>query len=171
MRERSVSDSQENYIHSGMNATFLLYPKFYPYISHLITCMPIPKGVAVFNKYVTNRLFLLFAGWIPPLAIVNHQGRSSGHSYRTPIMAFPTEDGFVLALTYGRRVDWVKNLIASRYGILEYIGKEFEIYNIRVTKYDEVKRMFPLLIRSFLSIISVDYCLIVENKNQVNLGR
>ena len=84
-------------------------------------------------------------------------------------MAFPTKDGFVIALTYGRRVDWVKNLIASRYGILEYIGKEFEVYNIRVTKYYEVKRMFPLLIRSFLSIISVDYCIIVENKNQINL--
>jgi len=63
--------------------------------------MPIPRGIAIFNKYVTNQLFLLFAGWIPPLAIVNHIGRNSGRNYRTPIMAFQYENGFVFALTYG----------------------------------------------------------------------
>jgi len=37
-------------------------------------------------------------------------------------MAFSTDVGFVFALTYGRDVDWVKNLIASDSGSLEYDG-------------------------------------------------
>lgn len=128
--------------------------------------MPITKRIAVFNKYVTNRLFLLFAGWMPPLAIVNHKGRNTGRRYRTPIMAFPTETGFVFALTYGRNVDWVKNLMASDCGSLEYKGAETSIYGIRFGKYDDVKDMFPFWIRLPLSIISVEHCIIVERNTQ-----
>jgi len=128
--------------------------------------MPIPKAVAVFNKYVTNRLILLFAGWIPPLAIVNHRGRKSGRRYRTPIMAFPSEDGFVFALTYGRNVDWVKNLMVHDSGILEYKDKEIEINNIRHIKYEDVKYVFPFWIRLPLSIISVEHCIIVETNTR-----
>jgi len=138
-------------------------PKSYSYIlQYSITSIPIPKGIAVFNKYATNRLFLLFAGGIPPFAIVNHQGRYSGNSYRTPIMAFPTKDGFVFALTYGRSVDWVKNLISSNKGALEYQGEVIEIHNIRHTSYNDVRKEFPFVIRFLLHIIKVEHCLIVD---------
>ena len=124
--------------------------------------MPIPKVIAVFNKYVTNRFFLLFARWIPPFAIVNHKGRISGRSYRTPILAFPTEAGFFFALTYGRDVDWVKNLIAYDSGTIEYNNEEIEIHKIRHISYYEVKDLFPIWIRILLSIISVEHCIVVE---------
>jgi deazaflavin-dependent oxidoreductase (nitroreductase family) len=124
--------------------------------------MPIPKVVAVFNKHVTNRLFLLFAGWIPPLAIVNHQGRNSGQSYGTPIMAIPYGEEFIFALTYGRNVDWAKNLMASDSGILEYNGEEFEIHKLRHISYEDMKDVFPIWIRLLLSIISVEHCIIAE---------
>jgi len=124
--------------------------------------MPIPKWIAVFNKYVTNQLFLLIAGRIPPFTIVNHQGRYTGNSYRTPIMVFPTNSGFVFALTYGRNVDWVKNLISASYGTLEYQGEDIKIFNIRHTSYDDVKKEFPFWIQFFLNIITVEHCLIVD---------
>ena len=72
--------------------------------------MPIPKSIATFNKFVTNKFFLLFAGWIPPFAIVHHQGRKSGVTHKTPVLSFKSEKGFDIALTYGKDVDWVKNL-------------------------------------------------------------
>ena len=81
--------------------------------------IPLDDYIAVINKHVTNRFFLLFAKWLPPFAIVNHLGRRSGRRYRTPILAFPTETGFVFVLTYGRDVDWVRNLMASDSGRLE----------------------------------------------------
>jgi len=127
--------------------------------------MPIPKLIAVINKHVTNRFFLLFARWLPPFAIVNHLGRRSGRRYRTPILAFPTETGFVFALTYGQDVDWVRNLMASDSGRLEYKGKEIPIHMIRFERYAEVSELFPYLVRLLLGLISIEDCLLVEVDN------
>ena len=33
--------------------------------------------------------------------------------YQTPVNVFATEDGYVLALTYGLDTDWVKNVLAA----------------------------------------------------------
>ena len=136
----------------------------------LIRSMPIPKIIATLNKYVTNSLFLLFARWLPPFAIVNHQGRKSGRRYRTPILAFPTDTGFVFALTYGRNVDWVRNLMASDGGTLEYKGDEVPIRRIRIVKYDDMTELFPYWIRSFLGLISVEDCVLAEVNTSDNLS-
>ncbi len=124
--------------------------------------MPIPKYIAVINKHVTNRFFLLFARWLPPFAIVNHLGRRSGRRYRTPILAFRTESGFVFALTYGLDVDWVRNLMASDSGRLEYKGDETPIHMIRFEKYDDVRELFPYLVQLPLGLIPVEDSLLVE---------
>lgn len=124
--------------------------------------MPIPKWIAVLNKHVTNRFFLLFAGWIRPFAIVHHRGRRTGSSYRTPILAFPTETGFAFALTYGRDVDWVKNLMSSDCGVLEYGKDEIPICKARIVKIDGVRDVFPFWVRIPLSIISIEDCVLVE---------
>lgn len=133
--------------------------------------MPILKGVAKFNKHFTNRFFLLFAGWLPPWAVVNHRGRSSGHGYRTPVIAFPTETGFVFALTYGRDVDWARNLVASGGGSLVYKGEEIPLCEVRLGKYADVRGMFPLWIRLSLWFISLEDCLLAEacNQNRVEM--
>jgi deazaflavin-dependent oxidoreductase (nitroreductase family) len=127
--------------------------------------MPFPKYIAVVNKHLTNRFFLLFAGWIPPFAIVEHRGRKSGNLYRTPILAFPTTEGFVFALTYGRGVDWVKNLFAYDFGILRYNGTKNPVQGFSFKPYDEMKEAFPFFVRFFLNKISVDDCLLSVKQN------
>jgi deazaflavin-dependent oxidoreductase (nitroreductase family) len=126
--------------------------------------MPFPKTLARFNKHVTNRFVLLFAGWIPPLATVIHHGRLTGRKYRTPILAFPTDPGFVFALTYGRDVDWVKNLFAAGDGIIEYGGSEFLLISFRFISFDEVNDVFPLPVRILFRLLSVEDCLLVEKE-------
>ncbi|MCW3992332.1 MAG: nitroreductase family deazaflavin-dependent oxidoreductase [Candidatus Bathyarchaeota archaeon] len=124
--------------------------------------MPFPKSLARFNKHVTNRFTLLLAGWVPPLAMVNHRGRSSGRGYRTPVLAFPDDGGFVFALTYGRDVDWVKNLRAHDSGSVEYGGSEIPLQTFRFIAFDEVKGVFPLPVRVFLRLLSVEDCVKAE---------
>jgi hypothetical protein len=47
------------------------------------------------NRAFTNPAMRTIAGRVPPLAIVQHLGRRSGQSYRTPVLAFPTDEGYV----------------------------------------------------------------------------
>lgn len=69
--------------------------------------VPHHKAIAKLNRYAVNPLARMFAGRIPPFAVVEHIGRRTGKNYRTPIMAFPTEKEMivVIALTYGSNTD------------------------------------------------------------------
>ena len=73
-----------------------------------------PDRIRTFNKYVTNRILRIFAyASRGPFALVRHVGRRSGKPYETVIMVWPLGASFVVALTYGPKVDWYQNLLAA----------------------------------------------------------
>ena len=117
--------------------------------------MPLPKALARFNRHVTNRVGRLVAGWLPPFAIVWHRGRKSGHEYRTPIWAFRTEDGYVVALTYGARSDWVRNVVAASGCRIQRAGRLMTMLDPRVVNGIEGMRLVPVLVRWPLGLIRV----------------
>ena len=45
--------------------------------------------------------------------LLRHVGRTSGAAYETPLGIERTEDGFVIAIVYGERTQWVKNVLAT----------------------------------------------------------
>jgi hypothetical protein len=47
------------------------------------------------NRAFTNPVMRTVAGAMAPLAIVEHLGRGSGRRYRTPVLAFPTDEGYL----------------------------------------------------------------------------
>ncbi len=61
--------------------------------------MPLPKGLARFNRVVTNRVVGPFAARLPGFAIVTHVGRRSGRQHSNPVNLFRTGDRYVIALT------------------------------------------------------------------------
>ena len=75
--------------------------------------MPLPKRLARFNRVVTNRITDPIARTLPGFGIVLHTGRRSGREYRTPVNAFRTPDGYLIALTYGPDSDWTRNVLAA----------------------------------------------------------
>lgn len=75
--------------------------------------MPLSRTVARLNRRYLNRIVGRIAGWAPSFAIVGHTGRRSGTTYRTPVNAFRTPDGYRIALTYGAGSDWVRNVRAA----------------------------------------------------------
>ena len=63
---------------------------------------------------VTRPLALKSAGKVgSKTAVLQHVGRRSGRTYRTPVVAAAHEDGFLVALPYGQRTDWLHNVLAS----------------------------------------------------------
>ena len=43
-------------------------------------------------------------------SVVRHVGRRSGRTYETPVIAVQHDDSFLIALPYGKRTDWLKNV-------------------------------------------------------------
>lgn len=75
--------------------------------------MILPRGLARFNKHVTNRIQGLWAPWLPPWAVIVHKGRTSGRPYRTPVLAFRTNTHLAVILFYGKDTDWVRNVLSA----------------------------------------------------------
>lgn len=62
-----------------------------------------------------------------PFALLRHVGRRSGKVYEIPIMVWPVKDGFVIALTYGSQVDWLRNLQAAGQGSLMWHKRRYAL--------------------------------------------
>ncbi|HXC82587.1 MAG TPA: nitroreductase family deazaflavin-dependent oxidoreductase [Trebonia sp.] len=116
--------------------------------------MPIPKRVARWNKVGLNRVVQHVAPWLPGLALVVHHGRRSGRTYRTPVNVFGTEDGFIMALTYGPDTDWVKNVQAAGGCELRTRGRVVHVAEPRVYR-DETRRGIRPVERQVLRLIGV----------------
>jgi deazaflavin-dependent oxidoreductase (nitroreductase family) len=85
--------------------------------------VPIPLAVGRWNRVGFNRLSTPVARHLPGFAVVHHHGRRSGRAYRTPVNVFPVSGGFVIALAYGPRTDWVRNVVAAGGCTLETRGR------------------------------------------------
>ena len=94
--------------------------------------MQLPQWLARFNRYVTNPVQRLWAGWAPGFGILEHVGRKSGNPYRTPLNVFPTNDGVAVLLTYGPNRDWLKNITATGGGHMRRYGKTIELVDPQV---------------------------------------
>ena len=114
--------------------------------------MPAPRSVARFARRFTNPLFLRVAGRLPGFAIVNHVGRRSGRAYRTPVNAFRTEGGYIIALTYGPESDWVKNVLAAGWCKLLTMGRRVRLSDPRIET-DQSKGWAPLPVRLVLTLV------------------
>ncbi len=114
------------------------------------------------NKRITNPVMRRFRR-IPPMAIVVHRGRVSGREYRTPVFAFPTGEGLVIALTYGHDVDWLKNVQAAGSCSIVRRGRAIELTNPRVVGWTAGSKYMPLLVRvSLLGLQARDFLLLDE---------
>jgi deazaflavin-dependent oxidoreductase (nitroreductase family) len=87
---------------------------------------------AEFNRRVTNPLVRPISGWVPAWSIVEHVGRRSGKTYRTPVSMFRTTEGVAVLLPYGTDTDWVKNLQAANGGQVKLGGKIFRVSQPRI---------------------------------------
>ena len=95
--------------------------------------MPMPLWWGHINKRVFNPIALRGEKY----AVMTHVGRSSGATYRTPMDAHPTGDGYVFVLVYGSRSDWVRNVLASGSASLRVDGQDVLLTSPRLVDEEE----------------------------------
>jgi deazaflavin-dependent oxidoreductase (nitroreductase family) len=102
------------------------------------------------NRVFTNPLLGTVAWLVPPLAIVHHVGRKTGRRYRSPVVAIRTSDGYVIPMTYGRDVDWARNVVRAGGCELEQLGRRHKLRKPRIVGLPAAEPKLPAVLRPFL---------------------
>lgn len=101
--------------------------------------MPMPRWWGQVNKRVFNPGEIR-RGVRP---VLTHVGRSSGNVYRTPLAAYPVEDGYIFILVYGSGSDWVKNVLAAGTASLRIGGDEIDLTTPRLVTEETAWELLP----------------------------
>jgi deazaflavin-dependent oxidoreductase (nitroreductase family) len=119
--------------------------------------------VRVFNKRVTNKVLIHISRKnFGHFAILSHVGRKSGKYYRIPIIAEPVPGGFVIALTYGLKVDWYENVMAKGGCSLYWKHKNYPLINPELVDPEVGLLAFPEIIQKALRKNGIRYFLKLE---------
>jgi deazaflavin-dependent oxidoreductase (nitroreductase family) len=127
------------------------------------------KAARRFHHSVGNRLQMRSAGKLSTLAsVIRHQGRRTGRTYETPVWAMPTEDGFVIAIVYGSRSDWLKNVMTKGAATIINKGATYAVDQPEIVPMETARRYFPAALQRTHRLVRVDQCLRVRRVKIAN---
>jgi deazaflavin-dependent oxidoreductase (nitroreductase family) len=116
----------------------------------------LPARLARFNRRLFNPVVRTFAGRRgSPVAVVVHSGRRSARRYRTPVLAYRLDDGYLIALFYGAGSDWARNVLAVGSCTLERGGRQVQLTDPRMLDVGEGMALVPALMRPALRLLRV----------------
>ena len=95
-------------------------------------------------------------------SVVRHVGRKSGRAYATPVDAVATEDGFVIALPYGNRSNWVRNVVASGTATIVDDGRAYPVDHPELVPLETMASRFSPADQRSLRLFRVEQCLRVR---------
>jgi deazaflavin-dependent oxidoreductase (nitroreductase family) len=95
-------------------------------------------------------------------SVVCHVGRRSGRSYETPVVAVEHDDSFLIALPYGERTDWMKNVLANGAATLLTRGRAHEVHQPAVIPMADATQYFRPKEQKLHRRFAVDTCLKVH---------
>jgi len=121
------------------------------------------NAVRRFNRAFMNPHQLKTAGTPGAYAsVIRHVGRKSGRSYATPMVAYPTDSGFVISLPYGSDTDWLKNVLASGSATIVNEGETWLVDRPELVPVAEAAPYLPTKEQRNLRRFAVDRCLRVR---------
>lgn len=81
----------------------------------------------IFTPYLNRRVARIAGSrFVPMWSLLRHRGRRSGRAYATPITARRVGNGFAIALAFGSRADWVRNVVDAEASI-RWRGREYPL--------------------------------------------
>lgn len=120
--------------------------------------MTLPRWLARFNKRFINPRAESGGQW----PVLVHVGRSSGVTYRTPIGAIAVNGSFVTFVNYGRRTDWLQNVLEAGRATLEISSESVPVTNPRVIPYEAGLEMIGPDADAPPGWVGVEECLVLD---------
>ncbi len=124
---------------------------------------PTVKAMIWFTRTVMNPRQMQSAGTPGAYAsVIRCCGRKSGRDYATPVVPVPTSDGFVIALPYGRRANWLRNVLANGSATIVHEGRTYAVDRPEIVQMRAVETSFSASERRSHRLFGVDECLRVR---------
>lgn len=114
------------------------------------------------NRAFTNPVMRPLAARVAPMSVVHHRGRKSGTRYHTPVLAFPTDEGFVCPLPYGTDTDWCQNVVEAGGCSLVRAGRTVRLHNPRIVDGEAALPLLPVLLRPGLRLAGLPGYLLLD---------
>lgn len=121
---------------------------------------------AEFNKKFTNRVVGPLSGRLAMWSIVEHIGRRSGKTFRTPVSIFHTADGVAILLPCGVDADWVRNLQAAGCGRVAVGGETFRVTDPRIVSTADAAASVSAPWRALLTVTGVKSTLMLRRAQE-----
>jgi deazaflavin-dependent oxidoreductase (nitroreductase family) len=103
-------------------------------------------------------------------SVIRHRGRTSGRPYETPVGAVATGDGFVIALVYGSRSNWLQNVLASGSATIVHEGHTYEVDQPEIVPMRAVAARFTAGDQRGFRWLAVDQALRVRRVGPARAG-
>ena len=124
---------------------------------------PVVNSLRRMNRSVTNPRVMRTAGTTrTQTSVIEHVGRNSGRTYKTPIDVIETPTRLLIALPYGARTDWLRNVLASGSAAVITGGERIEVGSPAVVATADVADMIPGRTMRTLRLVGVTQCLSLQ---------
>jgi deazaflavin-dependent oxidoreductase (nitroreductase family) len=95
-------------------------------------------------------------------SFIRHIGRRSGRTYETPVVAVEHDDTFLIALPYGGRTDWMKNVLASGTATVVTHGQKYDVNQPEIVPMTDATQYFEPKEQKLHRRFAVERCLRVR---------
>lgn len=124
---------------------------------------PVVDAVRHVNRSVTNPRVMRTAGSAgTQTSIIRHVGRTSGRVFETPVDIIETPSGLLIALPYGTRADWLRNVLTAGSATVVDNGEPIDVDRPTIVATSDVAAMIPARTLRTLRLLGVRQCLHLE---------
>jgi deazaflavin-dependent oxidoreductase (nitroreductase family) len=96
-------------------------------------------------------------------AVIRHRGRTSGNAYETPVGVVVDGGAFLIALPYGARTQWLRNVQAAGSAELVFEGSTYQVEQPELIPMETVATHFSSSDQSMFKALRVDQCLRLQD--------
>ncbi len=116
------------------------------------------------NRSVTNPRVMRTAGTPETqTSVIEHVGRVSGRTYQTPVDIIDSPTGLLIALPYGTRADWVRNVLAAGSATAVTQGRRIGVGRPSIVATADVADLIPKRTMRMLRLFGVGQFLHLES--------
>lgn len=124
---------------------------------------PVVNTLRRMNRSVTNPRVMRTAGNAETqTSVIEHVGRRSGQTYETPVDIIETTSQLLIALPYGARTDWLRNVLAAGTATVVAKGERIAVARPAIVATADVEELIPARTMRTLRLFGVSQCLSLE---------